>query len=203
MNALMRKALVPLILLFSALMIAVPVAIATDGKSTSYDAIHKLVGEYGSCSGVMIAPYKMLTAAHCDMGPMLVDGKPTAILKKDTSKDLMLLMVVKECPCVKVAQKYREDFDGVYIVGFPMGLVKLQTWGERQSDLLDDERVPEFKDFAVYVANVEGGFSGGGIFQRDNTSTNGWELIGTISAGSKSFMLGPNLSMIRGFLFNE
>ena len=156
--------------------------------------VYKVYGMMGSCSGVMIAPQRMLTAAHCaNLMDLTVNGKPAKTLKIEPSKDLLLLEVALDCPCVPVA-----DTEGTNVtaVGYPLGLVKATAVGILRGYTFDPI-LPEFYEFAVYQSSVEGGFSGGGVFTfRDGR----WELVGIVSAGSKTLMLAPTLKMVKEFL---
>jgi hypothetical protein len=158
-------------------------------------AVHKVEAESGACSGVMIAPNKMLTAAHCkNLGSIQVNGKPTAILKVDEASDLMLLLVDVPCPCVKMTNVEPVEGQEVSVIGYPLGLAKSRADG-RALGAVDSGLYIE--GFSIYVANIEGGFSGGGIFYFHNKE---WYLVGIVSGGSKTLLLAPTTTMLNNFL---
>jgi hypothetical protein len=147
------------------------------------------------CSGVMIAPNKMLSAAHCSFEGIQVNGTPAVVLKKDTQNDLLLLLVNKDCPCVVMAGHLPKDGAIVDIIGYPAGLMKIRTTGIFQGEaLFSNPSVPELYEYAIFSANVEGGYSGGGIFDPAGN------LIAIVSAGTKTLLAGPQIYMIKRFL---
>jgi S1-C subfamily serine protease len=89
--------------------------------------------DQGTCSGAMIAPNKYLTNAHCYGENMQVDGKTAVVIKKDEDKDLMLLLVDKECPCVPVATSDLPIDTPIYVIGFPLGISEYITEGRLQN----------------------------------------------------------------------
>ena len=164
--------------------------------STPAEYVYRIDGMMGSCSGVMVAPQRMLTAAHClNLMDLKVDGKDALVLKQNSYNDLALLQVALDCPCVPLSET---QFTDVTVVGFPMGLVKLIVDGTYISVLQSDNpMVLEYNGFAVYRANIEGGFSGGGVFQFKDGK---WYLVGIVSAGSKTMMITPTVDMIKKIL---
>src|SRR5947208_3041193 len=64
-------------------------------------ATYMVVAENGACSGVLIEPHRLLTAAHCTAigDNMVVGGKPASVVKLgDLHDDFMLLNVDAICP---------------------------------------------------------------------------------------------------------
>ena len=134
-------------------------------------ATHLVTGEFGTCSGVMVAEGHMLTAAHCDQGILVVGVSPAKVLKKDEDADLLLLKVDMGCPCVEIGEQPYVD-DKVETIGFPLyGSIKLQilTEGRVQGIL------PDRSKFYSMTSPIMFGNSGGGVFKDG-------KLVGIVSA---------------------
>lgn len=152
-----------------------------------------LQGEFGSCSGVVVAPERVLTAAHCKDAARLFDGRfTTEVLRAFPESDLLLLKVEGlTCPCVPVGSTAALDSD-VVAVGYPLGLHQVVTEGSAQGKLKIGD--PSVDGFQVFTAQAEGGFSGGGIFQQQNGK---WKLVAITSIGTKTFTAGPGPDRIQ------
>lgn len=153
-------------------------------------AVYLVENAYGSCSGVMIAPQRMLTAAHCEGPDLKAGGKPAKVIARSTM-DSILLEVDLDCPCVPVLsdKSVLASGDPMYIVGYPLGVGKILIKGTFEGILSEVPLMAaEYKDYLFFAASVEGGFSGGGIFQFIDGK---WYLVSTVTAGSKTTMLAP------------
>ena len=147
----------------------------TQVRAASYK-IYNLNDENGT--GVMIAPKRMLTAAHVakqqsNETPLYVDGNPIKVLKIDDKFDLALLEVDLLCPCVPVAKDLPSIDFKVITVGYPLGnLIKAQilTVGAIQGFIPEEYRI------MATVAGVPGN-SGGGLF---GFTKQGWQLFGVV-----------------------
>lgn len=128
------KSLIAGLLAFS-LVGCAPVSIKQSDPDFAYmRQVTKLVkvGESGSCSGVVVAPVHVLTAAHCQNATLSVDGKPARIIKISTEADLMLLEVEVGWPGVKVADKQPDADSKIYTIGFPLSVGQVLTEGRVQ-----------------------------------------------------------------------
>ena len=141
-------------------------------------ATHLLyVPDLGNGSGVMIAPGRMLTAAHVaaitEDYPLLLAGKPVKVLKIDKELDLALLEVEMSCPCVSVAEQMPKVDSTGYLVGYP-----LQRKGTPQ--FLTEGRIQGLNEEAHRIftsADAAPGNSGGGLFVFNKDQ---WELVGIL-----------------------
>lgn len=127
----------------------------------------------GHCSAVAIDEHTLLTAAHCDAGAaILVNGYRVLILKKDETRDLLLLHVPAgmACPCVSAAVDNPAQDSKVYVVGFPLSVGQVVTEGRFETEVNDG--------FVIFTAPVAWGNSGGGVFAR---RADGWVLVGIVS----------------------
>lgn len=156
--------------------------------------------EAGSCSGVFIAPEKMLTAAHCDSygtdGWIRVAGKKAVVLKKDEAKDLMLLYVPLRSKTVAVSERLAVLDESVVVVGFPLGIGPIITEGRSQGVLF----IPEAggpERFLAVSAPISGGSSGGPVFIKTDK---GYKVAGIASRGGGTVYLFVDVHNIYVFL---
>jgi S1-C subfamily serine protease len=128
----------------------------------------------GNGSGVMVAPFLMLTAAH-----VVGDGKnitvgpkqyPAKLIHKDEKNDIALLHVAIVCPCAPFALPPKQD-DTVLVVGYPVNHnigIQIATEGRIQG--LKENRLQ-------LSAQAVGGNSGGGVFVMQGGE---WRLAGIL-----------------------
>jgi hypothetical protein len=165
-----------------------PIVLAEElSVSLPRQVVQMLTGPFSSCSAVVVAPERALTAAHCIGAAETLNGKKVEVLRVMPELDLMLLKVPGlECPCVPVGDIPALDSD-VSAVGYASGLHQVLTKGTYQGKF-SSPLVPEAEGFLVFSAIAEGGFSGGGIFQKQHGK---WKLVAITSAGTKTFTSGP------------
>jgi S1-C subfamily serine protease len=165
-----------------------PVLMAEEfSYSLPRQVVQMLTGPFSSCSAVVVAPERALTAAHCIGAAELLNGKKVEVLRVLSDSDLMLLKVPGlECPCVPIGNEPVLDSD-VAAVGYAAGLHQVLTKGTYQGKFTSP-LVPDSEGFLVFTSIAEGGFSGGGIFQKQHGK---WKLVAITSAGTKTFTAGP------------
>lgn len=132
-----------------------------------------------SGSGVLIAPGRLLTAAHVAQnikngrinGP---DGSRYTynILKVDEDRDIAVLDVYLDCPCRPIADANPDIDSKVTVVGFPLSAFKTLTEGRVQGTAVQ----PDLKRLVTQIsAPVIFGNSGGPVFNK-------WgEVVGIVS----------------------
>jgi S1-C subfamily serine protease len=131
----------------------------------------------GNGSGVMIAPGRMLTAAHVakinEQVPLLLNGKPIKVLKIDEDIDIALLEVDEACPCVSLTDKLPAVDQVAYIVGFPLH-------SEEMPQYLTEGRIQgtttKYNRTLTSVPAAPGN-SGGGLFVYEDGK---WKLAGIL-----------------------
>ena len=163
-----------------------------DGHSsnTPRSYVEKLYQESGgSGSAVVIAPGLVLTAAHVALNDkLLINGKPTKVLKINKAVDLALVQAAVDCPCVPLGTDVNMD-DRVMAVGWPLGHLEMATEG----------RVQGWMDRLVLTdSTIAPGNSGGGLFAFQDGQ---WKLVGvTIQVAGMGWGFGfglPVLHMVR------
>lgn len=132
-------------------------------------AVHKMVGQYGSCSAVAIAPGKAVSAGHCSPlvpGGVLEVGDaklPISGGRESVAVDQLFLDVPGlECPCVPI--DYRNDVkvgETVAMVGYPYGLGRLTSAGPKVFMAVTPDTQETYMAVRAVVAK---GMSGGGAF---------------------------------------
>ena len=150
----------------------------TNQLSNIRGATRLLSNGFGNGSGVMIAPNRMLTAAHVAIVPGLVlNEKPVKVLKIDPIKDIALLEVEADCPCVNLGKPVKVD-DEIITIGYPIyNMVKLQilTEGRAQGVMqMTEEDGGKIANYLVITSHVAPGNSGGGVYNKRG------ELVGIL-----------------------
>ena len=139
-------------------------------------------GEFGTCSGVRIAPRRMLTAAHCEQPTMTVGGEEVRVIARNTSVDLLLLEVNVRGVYLPVYYANLPEDVAIKVVGFPLDRgVQYLTEGTTQGD------VPGYEFYTAISAPVMFGNSGGPVFAKVNGQ---WMVVGIVSAVASGTMGG-------------
>ena len=137
----------------------------------------------GVASAVVIAPKRVLTAAHvaADDFKVVVNGKPTKVLYIDEKADVAVLEAEVECPCVPIADQVSVG-EETSILGFPLqniiGRVQVRAIGEFLGKMEDTAR-------SLFYGFAMPGYSGGGIFNKKG------ELVGVVSGLPAFSPYGP------------
>ena len=144
-----------------------------------------------SCSAVMVAPERAITAAHClnMTAPVLtIDGYEYAVTEgyAASPRDVAILIVPgAPCPCARIADTPLEAGDPVAAVGYPFGMALVVTYGEMQARVVLPE---DGQEYLVVTSLGAPGNSGGGIFNQYG------ELVGITSKGAQgAFLLAVEL----------
>lgn len=159
--------------------------------------------DHSGCSGVMIAPMRLMTAAHCVKAPFTVgvERMPGKVLRKDEGLDVALVAVAAQCPCTPLAASPAELDEPVLAIGYPMNnyvFVQMATEGRAQGEAFHKSLNGPRLRLSVPIAP---GNSGGGIFVRRGGE---WQLAGILTTGTMwsdggfSRALVPHLSAAAG-----
>lgn len=151
----------------------------------------------GSGSAVILKPGMLLTARHVADIPGLVHGSdsltPAGAPTDQTLDVAVLSSALTACPCVRLAASDANLDEVVTIVGWPLGTVNMVTRGESQGV----HAIEGHGRRLIVATQVEGGHSGSGVFVfRDGS----WQLVGIVSAGSRTQALVVPVSEIRQWI---
>jgi S1-C subfamily serine protease len=137
----------------------------------------------GTCSGVMVAPATVLTAAHCvpnDIKVIKVKGLAVEQAVSNSEADIAILTVPGlKCPCASVAtQRPRVDTELVAI-GYPMRMAEYLTEGRLMGNIIDPQ-APDLvrAHFMATSIPLAFGNSGGPVFARIDGK---WQVVGVVS----------------------
>lgn len=184
------------------------------------DLTSEVTGTVGFCSAVAIAPNLLLTAAHCDIaqddnfqmfGPpdatFSIGGHPYKIVRKDVSKDLMLVYVDElNSPTAEFIPFTPKQDSKVYADGFPLGLVEFVTEGRVQDTnthipaLIEQAMGHKMPTYLAVSTPIAGGNSGGGLFIKAHGH---YYLIGICSMGGGDVALFVHPDVVKEFLGNS
>ena len=143
--------------------------------------VHQMQEPGISCSVVMVAPERALTAAHClrmQEPTVEINGAlyPVEVGYQLGNEDLALLIIPSApCPCANYAETFPVDGDWLAAVGFPFGLHKVVTYGEMQGYIV-------YEDGMQYILTTTlgaPGNSGGGLFNEHG------DLVGITVMGAQ------------------
>ena len=121
----------------------------------------KIYNNVSNGSGVIVAPNRVLTAAHVAVQPnLIINGSKAKVLKIDESVDLALMYADVSCPCMPFGNTVDVD-DIVVAVGYPINRTvrtQILTEGRAQSRIPDERRLQT-------SVPISGGNSGGGLYK--------------------------------------
>ena len=123
----------------------------------------KLVDVSGNsfCSGVVFKKNRVLTAAHCDIGDIFVDGTKATVIKKDIFNDIMLLEVLTDRRPIALATFNLSLDQKLTVIGFPINSLMFKaivTFGNFMG--VEGNRI-------IMTAPIAAGNSGGPVFATD------------------------------------
>jgi S1-C subfamily serine protease len=152
------------------------------------------VGAMYSCSSFVIAPHRVLSAAHCLGDAMSVDHRPAILVKADPYDDLLLLDVPGlDAAPIPLADRPAELWEPVTAIGFALG------WGSpaalvgrviiRSVAAFENERAK-----VAYQLGFAHGMSGGPVINHKG------QLVAVVEGSLEGIGVGPDLDVIRQFL---
>ena len=147
----------------------------------------------GVCTGIVLAPNRVLTAAHCVGEAMQADGQNAVLFKSDEFYDLAWLSVWTARPPLALADDVVRENDEVQAYGYAWGWDRLTMLTCRviHVDFSPNPKMP------VGVFTQGGyipGMSGGPVVNSRS------ELIGIIQQTNDGIGYGVGVQLIRAFL---
>ena len=158
-------------------------------RVTSHDAW----GE-GTCSGFVIAPQRVMTAAHCIADKMLADGKDAVVVKVDKHYDLALLRVDKLLkPSITLRDRPVERFEGLIAIGYGYGWTRLSVL-EVQAFLINNAVEEDGAVGIIVQGSYIGGMSGGPVVDKSGL------VVGIVQRSSTTIGYGVGTLFMHAFL---
>lgn len=174
------------IVLLILLALSVPARAGHTPRHSIAETVHQMHEAGASCSAVMIAPERALTAAHClgmNAPVVTINGYDYPVLEgyAASPRDIAILIIPgAPCPCARFADTTAEEGDPAVVVGYPWAMLRVVTYGEIQGRIVLEE---DGQEYLFVTALVAPGNSGGGVFDKYG------DLIGIVSKGAQGHSL--------------
>lgn len=147
----------------------------------------------GECTGIVLAPNRVLTAAHCMGEAMQADGQTAIVLKSDVFYDLAWLNVVTIRPVMPLAEGTVVRGEYVSAFGYAWGWDHL-TMLVCRVVLVDFSPNPKMAVGIFTQGGYIPGMSGGPVVNQDG------ELVGIVQQTNEGIGFGVGTVLIRAFL---
>lgn len=150
----------------------------------------------GVCTGIVLAPDRVLTAAHCLGDAVQADGRTAIVLKSDAFYDLALLNVVTVRPILPMAVDTVVRGEYVSAFGYGWGWDHL-TMLTCRVVLVDFSPNPKMPVGIFTQGGYIPGMSGGPVVNADG------ELVGIVQQTNGNIGYGVGAVLIRAFLLGS
>ena len=153
------------------------------------------------CSGIAIAPHRILTAAHCLSAdyPMYADGLPAKILKVNLQDDLALLATSGTRPLLTISPESIQLYDRLTAIGYAYGNPRLSVLQVAPFQLHMRDPGDARSTIGILVQpGYIGGMSGGPLVNAEG------QLVGIIQRrADEGVGYGVGVEVLRVFLLGE
>lgn len=145
------------------------------------------------CSAVSISPRKFLTAAHCIVSDLRLDGKVAAPIAVDTERDLAVLLVDDTRPSLRIRAKALHFLEEVIGIGYGYSFLH-PTVTYHHALMFHYSPEKDVYPGTWFQGGVIGGMSGGAFIDADG------EIVGTVQRGNAQIGYGVDSGTINEFL---
>lgn len=148
------------------------------------------------CTGFVIAPRKVLTAAHCiqeDTPVVKVDGIAGLTIAIDEDLDLAVVLADTEKPALSFRGTPLVWMEHVFAAGYGMGLDQ-PLFTEHDVMLFDNTLNGDAVPGTIFLHPFIGGMSGGPVFDANGL------VVGIVQRGTVFIGYGVTVRTILGFL---
>lgn len=149
--------------------------------------------EHYVCSGFVVAPLRVLTAAHCVSPQMYADGSVATVLKSDDYYDLAVVSTDTMKPVLTFRDKPVARFELLSSIGYAFGWSILTVIEERVL-IVDLSPSDDAAAGTITQPGAIGGMSGGPVVDVDG------RVVGIVQRSNHGVGYGVGVLVMRAFL---
>lgn len=148
------------------------------------------------CTGFVVQPHKVLTAAHCAGHDMTADGQPVTLIKADKYDDLALLDAPTiNKPSLTLRDRPVYQYEPIFSVGYGFGFIPSFVTAGHVVEV-DVRPIDDRSSGIVSQSNGAPGMSGGpALDSRGN-------VVSINQNGKDGFQFGATVATIKAFLYD-